>query len=218
MHHSPCLVHSEFCWFWLHYLSLSPGHFNSQLASMLFCCFALLHVEGTTKDSLCCEPTWSRLLGSYSPPAPCGGKWVLWPGYCLELWRGTQHLPLTMGPLRMHPSLEDWREAVMAISSPFQAKILQLVWGWEMVTKILWLITSSTKYYCHTTGLLFKIKHLRILCSDSDLLGGDGVLIPSLEKHSLPSPLNINIYHELKRILIIKWAYGHSWEILLLFL
>ena len=131
---------------------------------MLFCCFALLHVEGTAKDSLCCEPTWSRLLGSYSPPAPCGGKWVLWPGYCLELWRGTQHLPLTMGPLRMHPSLEDWREAVMAISSPFQAKILQLVWGWEMVTKILWLITSTTKYYCHTTGLLFKIKHLRILC------------------------------------------------------
>lgn len=76
----------------------------------------------------------------------------------------------------------------MVISSPFQAKILQLVWGWEVVIKIPVADHIFHQILLSYSWTTFKIKHLRILsclCSDSDLLGGDGVFIPSLEKHGV---------------------------------
>lgn len=65
----------------------------------------------------------------------------------------------------------------------------------------------------------FELKNLRILClslcSDSALLQSDGILISSLimryeKTHYLPSSLNINIYHEAKRVLIIKCTDSYS--------
>lgn len=80
----------------------------------------------------------------------------------------------------------------------------------------------SFKYYAIQMDCVFELKNLRVLClclcSDSALLGSDGILTSSLvmryeKTHFLPSSLNINIYHEVKRVLI-KCTYNHSLVIL----
>ena len=130
---------------------------------MLFFSLALHHVEGTAKDPLCCEPMWSGLLCSYSSPSSCGGKWVLWPGACSS---GEAHdICLWQWDLWecVLPWRSAWRETDMAISSTFLAKILQLVWGWEMVIKIPMADHIFHQIWLSYSWTTFKIKHLRIL-------------------------------------------------------
>lgn len=159
-----------------------------------------------------------RLFCHHSPPTAPQRQKELWPGCCPRVPdRPTAHAPrpLTLELLRIYTFLGPClRTDGIAISSTFLTSCSQFGVGDADLSPVTYLI--SFRYYSHTAGVCFqKSENFMSLCSDSALLGVMECLYRYLvmryeKTHYPPSPLNRDIYHEVKRVLITTCAYRHA--------